>query len=309
MDKYFAAIDLGSNSCRLLIADKQGNYLFKNNYPVKLGEGLYESCFISDAAFERAINCFKDFKKSMDEYKVTKYRAITTAACRKAKNSKEFIETIKKEANIDIEIVDGYEEALLNLEGAMMNCDKNKKYIAVFDMGGGSTEVTFATNSSKPQIIYSISIPWGARNASEAFGFGGYDKEKADKLSLEIKKYMNDFLQKSGYEKYKKDTCVVATSSGPLRIAAIQHGFDKYDRDKADGLVIDMNRLDDIWYKCFNMSVKEMSEYSVIGENRAMIFIPGCIIFDTILKQSLKADKVIASLKSAKDGIISNLIK
>lgn len=309
MSDNFAAIDLGSNSCRLLIADKDGKYIFQNNHSVRLGEGMHESGIISDAAFARAVNCFKEFRQSLDKYEVIKYRAITTAACRKAKNSKEFLETIKKESNIDIEIIDGLEEAMLNLEGAMMNADKDKKYIVVFDMGGGSTELTLATNSNNLEIVYSISIPWGARNASEAFGFGAYDESKADKLRAEIKKYVEEFLQKSNFENCKEDICVVATSSGPLRIAAIQHGFDKYNREKADGLVIDMNKLADVWNLCFNMSVEQMASSPLIGENRSVIFVPGCIIFDTILNQGFRADKVIASLKSAKDGIIKRLIK
>ncbi|MDR1694324.1 MAG: hypothetical protein LBR70_03930 [Lactobacillaceae bacterium] len=309
MDNFFAAIDLGSNSCRLLIADKKGNTLFQENYPVKLGEGMFENCVISDAAFERAIECFTSFKKYMEEYKVTKYRAVTTAACRRAKNSEKFIKIIKEKTEIQIEIIDGYEEALLNLEGAMMNCDKSKKYVVVFDMGGGSTEVTFAANTNPAQIIYSISIPWGARNASEAFGFGKYDKGKADKLKDVINEYMKDFMVKTQYDKYMQDTCVIATSSAPLRLASMQHGFEKYDRVKADGLVIDMTKIDEVFNRYYSMSVKELAASPLVGENRSVIFIPGCIIFDTILRNNLKAEKVIASLKSAKDGIISNLIK
>lgn len=309
MDKYFAAIDLGTNSCRLLIADKQGKYLLQDTCPVRLGEGMHETCIISEDAFKRALDCFISFKKSMDKYKVTKYKAIATAACRKATNSEKFIKAVKEESGIKLEVIDGYEEALLNLEGAMMNCDKSKKYVAVFDMGGGSTEVTLAETGKTPKILHSVSIPWGARNSSEAFDFSAYDEKKANNLRAEINLYMKDFLVKSNYEKYKNDVCVVATSSGPLRVAAIQHGFDKYDREKADGLIIDMTRLNDIWDIYYKMSVKEMADSPMIGENRSKIFIPGCVIFDTVLKQNLKADKVIASLKSAKDGIIRELIK
>lgn len=105
-----AAIDLGTNSCRLLIVDEKGNTLYKNAISTRMGEGMSAHNRFTDEAIRRGVECFCSFKMLMDKYQTGKYRAIATAACRTAENGAEFVDLIRRQANIKLEVIDGYEE-------------------------------------------------------------------------------------------------------------------------------------------------------------------------------------------------------
>lgn len=302
-----AAIDLGTNSCRLLIADQNGKTLYKNAISTRMGEGMGASGRFTDEAVMRGIECFCSFKMLMDEYGVEKYRAIATAACRMAENGAEFVQKIKQQSGIGLEIISGYEEALLNLKGALLNVENEKTgYVVVYDLGGGSTEITLATRSTQPQILHTVSIPWGARNAAEKFGLKEYDPKAAIALDREIASYSSAFVRDCGLDKYRGDVCFVATSSTPLRLTHIARDWGKYERSRADGVKVGVDEFDRAIEKVRSMSRAEMENDSHIGSGRADIFQAACVIFSRIYKD-LGAKEIVASLKSAVDGIIMDL--
>lgn len=307
-DKCYAAIDLGTNSCRLLICDETGKELCKETVATRLGEGMHKEQRFTAEAFERGLKCFFEYKQMMDKYNIVKSRAVATASCRIASNGEEFIKRVYQESNIKIEIIDGYEEASLNLKGALTNVAGLSEYVVLYDLGGGSTEITLATNCENPQILHTISIPWGARNASEAFDLVEYKEENIAKLSKEIKSYVDTFVSQSYLDNYRDKVCFLATSSTPLRLVSMVEDFGEYDRDRADGhkmSVADLDKNIDIIY---HLTRAEMADNPYIGSKRSYIFLAACCIFKTIY-QSLGATEIIASLKSAKDGIIAELIK
>ena len=309
MQKRYAAIDLGSNSCRLTIADNNGKIIFKNNFATKLGEGLFASGKLSPDSFVRAENAFTSFRSELDKYEVSSncVRAIATAACRMASNSGDLQTLIKEKTGINLEIIDEKEEAELNLIGGMKHVLDKSKYVVLYDLGGASTEITLATNSKNPQIIYTISIPWGARNATEAFEIDNKRIENHQKLQKEINAYVVDFVEKSKLKKYD-DIAFVATSSTPLRLVALLNEEEHYNRDEADGKIIDCAKTDVLIEKQLARSTEDMVKDERIGENRAPIFAAACIIFQTIYR-GLGARKITASLASAQDGIIQQFME
>lgn len=140
-----AAVDLGTNTFHLIIAEKNNdglNIIYKTNKPVKLGEDITNSNRIIPAAFERGINCLKEFKATLDEYKITKVSAVATSGVRSANNGQEFIDTVKKETGITIDIIDGEQEANLIYEGVKLSGAIQNKSL-IMDIGGGSTEFIF----------------------------------------------------------------------------------------------------------------------------------------------------------------------
>lgn len=305
--KNYAAIDLGTNSCRLMIADKTGKCLYRNSIPTKLGEGLYINMRFTPEAIERGLNAFREYAGLMKEYDVGLYRAIATASCRMAENGADFVQKVRKHSGIELEVIDGCEEARLNLKGALLNAPEDSKYAVVYDLGGGSTEISLATNNDKPEILYTVSIPWGGRNAAEAFGLADNDKLRQENLAKEIKTYVSDFIVKSDLDKYRGNCCLLATSSTPLRLIALAENWDVYDRFKADGRIISRAKLDDAISRVYAMDAQERLASPYIGENRAPIFVATCTIFKTIY-DGLGFDKLTASLKSAQDGMIRELI-
>ena len=140
-----AAIDLGTNTFHLIIAEKEGNemnVIYKTNKPVKLGEDITLANQIIPAAFERGIDCLKEFRATLDRYEVTKIRAVATSGVRSASNGQEFIDTAKQATGIAIEVINGDEEANLIYEGVKFSGAIKGKSL-IMDIGGGSTEFIF----------------------------------------------------------------------------------------------------------------------------------------------------------------------
>lgn len=303
-----AAIDLGTNSCRLMITDQKGCIVFRKTETTKLGEGLHSDGKFTDAAIERGLKCLAEYADIMKEYGVVKYKAVATASCRMAKNGEEFVKAVEELCGVRLDIIDAKEEALLNVKGARLNADSGKEYVVVYDLGGGSTEITLATNKDNPEIIYTVSIPWGARNATEAFDLLEYDEEKASKLADEVKKYTIDFLQKSNLEKYREKCEFLATSSTPLRLVSMSHELGEYNRYNVDGVSETIEQLDKQIAKIQRMDFTQMAESPYIGENRATIFQAACVIFKTIYDE-LQIKVLKASLKGAQEAMINDLVR
>ena len=302
----YAAVDLGSNACRLLICNEEGCTLLMENYSTRLAEGMYVTGCITEQAFGRGREAFVKIKNNLEKFGVEKQnlRAVATAACRMAKNGNDFINEMEKVSGIRLEIIDGREEAELNLQGAAVHVRGKSKYLLIWDVGGGSSEVTLAKNKDIPQIIKTISIPYGARNGAEEFDLHEYDATKAKKLQDKINEYMDAFLD----IEMPKDICFVATSSTALRLEAIIEGRTNYVREDEDGHIITRSAMNSTINDLFDKSVAEMAKHPCIGETRAPIFLAAVVIFAQIA-QRLNADNITASLKSAKDAIVANLIE
>ncbi len=307
-DVYFAAIDLGTNSCRLAIADVNKNYVFSDALSPRLGEGLYPKMEFTPEALERGIQCFYKLKQVMNQYNIVDSRAIATASCRMAKNADEFIKRVYDESLIKIEVVDGYEEARLNLKGALEHVCGKTPYVVLYDLGGGSTEITLAENTKNPKILHTVSIPWGARNASEAFDLVEYDAKKAQKLEQEIAGYVDRFVEDSKLAEKRHQVCFVSTSSTPLRFVSMIEKFGRYDRDMADGHCVKCADIDKQIARIFTLNQQQLLEDDYIGKKRSFIFTAASVIFKTIYDR-LGAQELTASLKSAKDGILDELIE
>jgi len=304
--KNLVAIDLGTNSCRLRITDIGGNVIYREAVTTKLGEGMAENMCFTPEAVARGLECLTHFAELMEDYEVGHYRAVTTASCRMAKNGMEFVQKVEKTCGIKLEIISAHEEAELTLKGAILNADKQKPYVLVYDLGGGSTEITLATNTQNPEILYTLSIPLGARNGSEIFDLAEYNANNALKLADKIRKYTNEFAEKSDFFKYLPDCCCLATSSTPLRLVSMVNEVGVYSKDYADGITVAIPQIDIQIQKIFSMSSDEMMHSPYIGESRYTIFVAACIIFRTIY-QTLQISELTASLKGAQEAIINEL--
>lgn len=305
-NENLAAIDLGTNSCRITVVDSHGTLVYKDSIATKLGEGMYANMCFTDEAIDRGLKAFSEYAKVLEQYNVKNYRAIATASCRMASNGMDFVKKVEETTGIKIDVIDGKQEAYLNLKGALLNADKNAKYALVYDLGGGSTEITLATNEENPKMIYTISIPWGARNASEAFGLKHFDEKNQQNLQANIVPYVQKFILQSELEKYKDSCTLIATSSTPLRLASMINQDEEYDRQKSDGRILSCKDLDKVIGEIYKMSLSEREESKYIGKNRAPIMISGCTIFKSIY-ENLGFEKLTASLKSAQDAIIKEL--
>ena len=302
-----AAIDTGTNSTRMLITSPDGKILYRDAISTRMGEGLSANNFFTPEAIKRGLDCFAKFAATMKEYEVKKYWAVATAACRMSNNGADFIKQIKEQTGINVDIISPLEEARLNLNGAILNTiNRPYKYVIVFDIGGGSTEISLATNEPNAKILHTISIPLGARNSADKFSLVEYSEPNADNLRKEIQNYTKDFIQKSELDKYRGSLCVLATSSTALRLAHLCNGWSPYIREKGDNVVVSANSLDKVIKETYQTNLSQHEQNPCIGKNRAPIFIPACIIFEQIYKD-LGATEIITSLKAAVEGMIMEL--
>lgn len=306
-NENLAAIDLGTNSCRIMVINSKGQLLYRDSITTKLGEGMYANMCFTDEAIKRGIDAFLKYAEVFKKYDVKKYRAIATASCRMAKNGMDFVKQVEILTGIKIDVIDGVEEATLNLKGAILNADENAKYVLIYDLGGGSTEITLATNEKNPKILHTISIPWGARNSAEAFDLNDYNEKNNEELRNKICSYVADFIKESELEKYKENCCLIATSSTPLRLASMIHNEKVYDRLKHDGTVLHCKDIDVVISKIYDMDLLEREESVYIGKNRASIIIAAATIFKSIYT-NLGFEKLTASLKGAQDAIVRELM-
>ncbi len=307
LSQNVAAMDLGTNSNRLLIVQPDGKILHRDVRHVALGEGLAEKGHFSSASQERAICSFMDFRTMLDVYQVKKYRAIATAACRMSANTNELLQEIKKQSGIDVEVISEYEEARLTLLGAQQNAPKDKKYLFVYDLGGGSTEVTLAENSAQPKILATISVPLGARNASEIFKLKNYNRGRGETLVKQVKTALQPFLDEIKKFDYEGNVALVATSSTPLRLAAATYKMPQYDKFAADGKKLTTAKLDRLIGHILHMPYEARCASPYIGRNRADIFVAAVLIFRAVY-QSLGVKEMTASLKGAQEAITAELI-
>ena len=212
---------------------------------------------------------------------------------------------IKQKTGIFLEIVSPLEEARLNLKGAISNA-VGAKYVVVYDLGGASTEITLAKNNDQAEIIHTISIPLGARNAAEGYDLKEYNKNKALKLENDIQKYVASFIDDSELKNYKNESVLLGTSSTPLRLCSMVKNDGFYTREKNDGAVVCCADLDNVIEKVLQMSLSERENSPYIGQNRAPVFVAAVIIFRTIY-QTLNYDKMTVSFKGALEAMIEEL--
>lgn len=163
-----AAIDLGTNTFHLIIAEKNGSsfqIIYKTNEPVRLGEDITKDNLIIPIAFERGINCLKEFKNILEKYNVVTVKATATSGIRSAINGQEFVNASKLIAGIEINIIDGEEEAQLIYEGVKLSGAISGKSL-IMDIGGGSTEFILC---DEEKLIWKKSYNIGAARLMQKF--------------------------------------------------------------------------------------------------------------------------------------------
>ena len=176
--RHYAALDLGTNNCRLLIARPQGSgFTVVDAFSriVRLGEGLASSGRLSDAAIERTIAALKICADKLKRRHVALSRSVATEACRQAANGPEFIQRVYRETGIVLDIITAEEEARLAVLGCHALLETGDGPALVFDIGGGSTELVLVdspgdSGGRQPRILDWHSAPWGVVSLTEARG-------------------------------------------------------------------------------------------------------------------------------------------
>ena len=291
MDKnLFAAVDLGTNNCRLLVAKSMGSKIrIIDAYSriVRLGEGLSQNGMLSQKAMKRTLQALQVCENKIKQREVGRVRYVATAVCRKAQNCNEFVSLVNERIGINLEVITAEEEAVLALLGCAPIIDPLKKYALVFDIGGGSIEVVWAAlnGSAYPDIKAWISLPIGVVTLSEEFG--GY--EHTSKSFVELKNFVINKLisfeedNNISHEFNQNTAQMIGTSGTMSTLAAVHLNLSRYNRSVIDGRSISSSELLITSNKIKAMKKDTLIAHPCILKGRADLVVPGCSVLEAIL--------------------------
>lgn len=294
-------IDIGTNSCRLFIAELENTSegkkikreLVKDVEIVKLGEGVNKTHNLNPEAIKRTLDCLKKYKEKASSYGVENIRAFATSAVRDAENREVFLQEVSK-LGIKIECISGKTEATLNFLG---NSLVFKDRILVVDIGGGSTEFTLGKDKTI-DFIQSINI--GAVRATEKFfSDNDYSEEKLEKCQSWIRKNLE--ILKTIKDRDFKLIGVAGTATTQI---SVRDKMEIYDSSKVHMATLTLDELKENLSLFLSKNFEERKKIVGLEEKRADVIIAGTLILLTILEE-LNQDKIIISESDNLSGAIT----
>jgi len=300
-----AAIDIGTNSMRLLLCDYDG-VTIKNKQKqlivTRMGQNLSAKGVISTEAIERNINALEIFNKKALDFGAEKIIAIATSAVRDAKNREVFLEAAKVRTGIEINVISGEAEAELGITGVLIEFNESIEDILVIDIGGGSTELVYGNLSG---IKYSISINAGTVRMTEGFFTENPIKQnEIQNLRKSLDSLFEDPISRLKTLKIGKVLTIGGTATS---IAAIYHSLSIYDSQKVHNTVIDIEYLKNVFETLKNMKIEQRYEVKGLQKERADV-IPSGIYILLYLLQGLDISRFTVSENDNLEGAIIRYI-
>lgn len=315
-EERYAALDLGTNNCRLLIAAPRGKQLRivdAFSRIVRLGEGVSTSGVLSETAMVRAIDALKVCSEKLQRRGVTHSRCIATQACRSAGNGQAFLDRVRNETGLTFEIILPEEEARLAVAGCADLLDPKAKAALIFDIGGGSTEISWMqwSRSDRPaEIAAWTSMPIGVVNLAEKWGGRDLDAEVYEKIVDEVRLAISDFGDPAGMKGLfeKNQAHFLGTSGTVTSIAGVHLELPRYRRDSVDGLWLQAHETRAVSEKLRAMSFDERAAEPCIGTERADLVVCGCAILESLLRE-WPATRIRVADRGLREGILEDLAR
>ncbi|WP_406568428.1 Ppx/GppA phosphatase family protein [Alterisphingorhabdus coralli] len=312
--RAYAAIDLGTNNCRLLIAKPAGDsFVVVDAFSrvVRLGEGLAGEGKLSQQAMDRAVAALSVCADKLKRRNVVLARSVATEACRRASNGEEFIERVRRETGIMLDIISAEEEARLAVLGCHILLEPGQGPALIFDIGGGSTElVLIDTDGRAPEIRDWVSVPYGVVSLTESVDvdasssesrIAGYEKMRATALES-FREFAKRLPHKDG-DSYR----MLGTSGTVTTLASLHLKLPCYNRSAIDGLIVPAQSMRDISQELGAMHVDERRDVPCIGKERADLVIAGCAILEAIL-DIWPAERLGVADRGIREGILRGLM-
>lgn len=307
-----AALDLGTNNCRLLIARPEGEgFVIVDAFSriVRLGEGLAATGRLSDTAIERTISALSVCAEKLRRRRVVLARSVATEACRQASNGTEFVSRVYGETGIKLDIISAREEARLAVLGCQSLLEPGEGPALIFDIGGGSTELALLdSGQSGCGIADWQSAPWGVVSLTEAVGpHDDSPRGRADAYAKMRETMRAAFADFAGRLPKETKVRLLGTSGTVTTLATVFLGLPRYDRAAVDGLIVPAAEMRAIAARLAGMSLAERVALPCIGEERADLVVAGCAILESIL-DIWPADRLGVADRGIREGILRGLL-
>ena len=315
----FAALDLGTNNCRLLLAaPAAGGFRVLDSFSrvVRLGEGLQSSGDLCAGAMERAVAALHACAERLARRQVRGVRAIATEACRRAGNGRAFLDRVRRETGLAFDIISAREEAQLAVASCVPLFERlvaaGTRRALLLDIGGGSTELAWVRldAAAEPELIGTVSLPIGVVDVAEAWGGsavgpGGFDAT-VETLAREFHSF--DAVHCIAHEIRHGGVALIGTSGTVTTLAGVALDLPRYRRALIDGVVLDAELAQAALARLRAMGAAGLAAHACVGPDRAEFALPGCAIFAAI-HRVWPAPKIMVADRGLREGMLLRMMR
>src|ERR1700687_3730605 len=310
----YAALDLGTNNCRLLIACPTGDsFRVVDSFSriIRLGEGISATGCISDAAIERAIVALSICRDKIRSKKAGRLRLIATEACRAASNADVFRDRVAAETGIRLEVIDRETEATLAVIGCSPLLDPRGRGAILFDIGGGSTELVRIERdpdvpNAAPVINAWMSIPLGVVTLAEHFGGRDVTPQSYALMVREVAQYVAPFATENGDD--LGDMHLLGTSGTVTTLAGVDLNLVRYDRRRIDGVWGGDANITATTARVLGMIYQERANNNGISVERADLVLAACAILDAI-RNAFPLPRLRVADRGLREGMLVEMMR
>jgi exopolyphosphatase/guanosine-5'-triphosphate,3'-diphosphate pyrophosphatase len=323
----YAALDLGTNNCRLLVArpSRRGFRVIDAFSRIsRLGEGVSTSGRLSEAAVERTLEALKICAAKIRRHQVVRSGLIATEACRLAANADEFLERARSETGLDISIVSRETEAKLAVSGCASLIDFDCDFALVFDIGGGSSELIWLDLGRRRQVArHSVSerleaqnciaawtsLPVGVVTLAERFGGKFVNRQMFAGMVEHVVAMLRPFEAEHGLRTRlgRGRTHLLGTSGTVTTVAGVHLRLPRYERSRVDGCWLNVAEVRTVTTGLLDASYEERVAEPCIGKERADLVLAGCAILEAVL-QTWPCERVRVADRGLREGILATLM-
>ncbi len=291
---YFAAIDIGSNAVRLVIAKQNAQDLritYRSREPVRLGSSVFTMGKIDDLAQSDLEQALFRFKNQLENHNVEKMRAVATSAMRESSNSEEVVKDLFKKTGIAIEIISGDEEARLVTEAIQQRLDLSLGRFLLIDIGGGSVEL-IAIDSG--QVLKKQSYPIGMVRMLKLH------EEQKQGLEKWLPGYITEQVQ-GFFDGLKPLEKAVGTGGNMDRFIKIKSHFSNHD-----GIDLSLKEMEKVYKELSDVSYEKRIVKFSLKPDRADVILPAALVTQTLMKLG-GCEKILIPQVGLQDGLLFNL--
>ncbi|MFA7416348.1 MAG: Ppx/GppA phosphatase family protein [Rhizobium sp.] len=317
----YAALDLGTNNCRLLIAQptRPGQFRVVDAFSriVRLGEGLAASGRLSPEAMDRAVEALHVCAAKLSAREIRRMRLIATEACRSAENGEEFLERVTIETGLELEIINRETEARLAVSGCSSLVGREARSVVLFDIGGGSSEIAvirIGDNRSSRlanHITHWTSLPVGVVTLSERHGGRDVTPDVFEAMTVEVEGMLARFECPApgdlGLGGNPEDFHLIGTSGTVTTLAGVHLDLPRYDRRKVDGLWLSDDEVSAMQAKLLSWDYSGRAANPCIGPDRADLVLAGCAILEAIRRRWPSTRMRVAD-RGLREGLLTDMM-
>jgi exopolyphosphatase/guanosine-5'-triphosphate,3'-diphosphate pyrophosphatase len=280
---------------------------------VRLGEGLAQTGRLSDIAMDRALGALRICSDKLRRRNVHLARSVATEACRRAENGAEFIERVRNETGIRLDVISAQEEARLAVLGCHILLEDGIGPAMIFDIGGGSTElVLIEPGGPVPRILDWQSVPWGVVSLTETVGSEGDGSDpvaraaRYTRMRALVAESFSEFAERIAPHR-APDLRLLGTSGTVTTLASVHLKLPQYDRRAVDGLIVPSESMRDISARLASLGPADRRKLPCIGQERADLVVAGCAILEAIL-DIWPAPRLGVADRGIREGILRSLM-